>query len=309
MTIGRTLVVLTLLAVPLSLFARVQLTYEQLRTYEGVYDYENGLKVTIAASPKDLLLYAIISGARYPLRPHAEDIFLNNQDKQVEFVRDASGEVVGYKQEGEPAGLVHKRLQASIDIPESAWYARVDAKNGRYEYHYSAPEKRDDGLPVGSVDGTGLSPELLTAMVEKVVDDTYPDVHSILIVKDGKLVFEEYFYGYNADTRISSAPPPRVSYRPWSGSPSTKGSSKAAKRRSFRTSRNTSLSPTLRKRNRISGSSTSSRNNRGWIAMTGTGTPRATRTRWVKPTTGFDSFWICPWSTSPARVGAIAPAA
>jgi hypothetical protein len=31
-------------------------------------------------------------------------------------------------------------------------------------------------------------------MVEKIVGGTYSYVHSILILKDNKLVFEEYFY-------------------------------------------------------------------------------------------------------------------
>jgi hypothetical protein len=32
--------------------------------------------------------------------------------------------------------------------------------------------------------------------VKRIGDNTYPNVHSLLIVKDGKLVFEEYFGGY-----------------------------------------------------------------------------------------------------------------
>ncbi len=199
MRIEKCLVMLTiLLALPLP--AQVQLTYQQLRQYEGIYDYENNLKLTIAASPKDFLLYAIIAGAKYPLRPQGRDIFLNNQDKQVIFVRNERGEVIGYKQEGGPSEFVHKRLETTIAIPENAWYARADAKSGRYEYHYSLPENRDDGLLVGSITATELSPKLLTAMVAKVVDETYADVHSILIVKDGKLVFEEYFYEYDVNT-------------------------------------------------------------------------------------------------------------
>ena len=41
---------------------------------------------------------------------------------------------------------------------------------------------------------------LLAEMVRKIVDRTYPLVHSVLIIKDGKLLFEEYFYEYTKDT-------------------------------------------------------------------------------------------------------------
>jgi len=34
----------------------------------------------------------------------------------------------------------------------------------------------------------------------KIIDGTYPNVHSVLIIKDDKLVLEEYFYEYNKDS-------------------------------------------------------------------------------------------------------------
>jgi CubicO group peptidase (beta-lactamase class C family) len=34
--------------------------------------------------------------------------------------------------------------------------------------------------------------------VRAILDGTYKDVHSVLLYQDGKLVLEEYFYGYNA---------------------------------------------------------------------------------------------------------------
>ncbi len=34
-------------------------------------------------------------------------------------------------------------------------------------------------------------------MITKIVDGTYPDIHSVVIIKDGKLVLEEYFYEYD----------------------------------------------------------------------------------------------------------------
>src|SRR4029077_3367880 len=52
----------------------------------------------------------------------------------------------------------------------------------------------------GNVDKSGLDTALLAEMVRKIVDGTYPLVHSVLIIKDGKLVFEEYFYEYTKDS-------------------------------------------------------------------------------------------------------------
>lgn len=45
----------------------------------------------------------------------------------------------------------------------------------------------------------GIDEQLLTDAVERIHAGTYQNVHSILIVKDGMLVFEEYFSGYTWD--------------------------------------------------------------------------------------------------------------
>ena len=45
----------------------------------------------------------------------------------------------------------------------------------------------------------GIDDQLLNAAVERIQNGSYQNVHSILIVKDGKLVFEEYFSGYAWD--------------------------------------------------------------------------------------------------------------
>lgn len=37
----------------------------------------------------------------------------------------------------------------------------------------------------------------LAALVSRIRDNTFPRVRSVLVVKDGKLVFEEYFAGYH----------------------------------------------------------------------------------------------------------------
>ena len=45
----------------------------------------------------------------------------------------------------------------------------------------------------------GIDEFLLNKMVERIKDNTFKNVHSTLIVKNGKLVYEKYFNGYNKD--------------------------------------------------------------------------------------------------------------
>jgi CubicO group peptidase (beta-lactamase class C family) len=61
---------------------------------------------------------------------------------------------------------------------------------------YLIPEETNDGWKTASLDAVGINERKIGEAVDRVRDDTYQNIHSILIVKDGELVFEEYFGGY-----------------------------------------------------------------------------------------------------------------
>jgi CubicO group peptidase (beta-lactamase class C family) len=61
---------------------------------------------------------------------------------------------------------------------------------------YRTPEQTDDGWRTASLDEVGINEKRLGEAINRIHDNTYQNIHSILIVKDGKLVFEEYFSGY-----------------------------------------------------------------------------------------------------------------
>jgi hypothetical protein len=57
-----------------SVFAQSDyVSYENLKDYQGLYQYSNNTTLKIAASPKDTILYAIINQSRYRLKPFAKD--------------------------------------------------------------------------------------------------------------------------------------------------------------------------------------------------------------------------------------------
>lgn len=179
--------------------ASAQSTYEvnlqELKTFEGTYAYGENSTLQIAASPADTVLYALIGVAKYKLRPFAKDIFLNNGNQQVQFVRHGN-KIAGYKvKDGQPDKL-YKLLSPHVTFSANMWYPRPPGS----KYKYATPEKKDDGLSTGPLTGSGLDIGLINKMIERITDGTYPNVHSILIVKDGKLVLEEYFYEYDANT-------------------------------------------------------------------------------------------------------------
>lgn len=167
-------------------------SFLDLKAYEGLYEYLNNTTLKIAASPVENKLIAIINESRYPLTAIGKDVFLNPQKDSVVFLRNSHQKVMGYKAGGQTFKLLHQK----ISFPKQMWYPRLPVSKN-YNYVYEKPRPEMDCLSTGNVEGTGLDIKLLGEMVEKIVGRKYPDVHSVLIVKDGKLVFEEYFYEHH----------------------------------------------------------------------------------------------------------------
>jgi CubicO group peptidase (beta-lactamase class C family) len=61
------------------------------------------------------------------------------------------------------------------------------------------PPQTDDGWQTADPASVGLDASELNRAAARIRDGTYQGVHSLLVVKDGKLVFEEYFGGYTWD--------------------------------------------------------------------------------------------------------------
>jgi CubicO group peptidase (beta-lactamase class C family) len=173
-----------------------KITYAGLKEYEGKYEYLGNSTLEIAASPRDLKLYAIIDEARYPLTPAAKDLFLNPGKQEVSFLRNASDAITGYTVKDGQAPRLFKLLSKQVSFPESMWYPRKNAT----AYKCAKPSDLRDGLPTATLEGTGLDAAALTQMVNKITDESHSNVHSVLIIKNGKLVFEEYFYEYDINT-------------------------------------------------------------------------------------------------------------
>jgi len=64
------------------------------------------------------------------------------------------------------------------------------------QVHYQQPLGLNDGLAVGTLEEVGLDSSKIMAAESRIRAGKHGEVHSILLHKNGKLVFEEYFYGH-----------------------------------------------------------------------------------------------------------------
>lgn len=66
------------------------------------------------------------------------------------------------------------------------------------KYEYKMPVPPDGIVEVASLEDVGLDTSLV-ALMDEMTTDKYLHLHSIIITKNRKLVFEEYFHGYHRD--------------------------------------------------------------------------------------------------------------
>jgi CubicO group peptidase (beta-lactamase class C family) len=84
----------------------------------------------------------------------------------------------------------------------SAFYPRG---NPPERYRYSPPVQLDDGWPVSTLESEGIDRAAIERFVQKLIDMpmdgiSSSQIHSVVIARNGKLVLEEYFHGYDRDT-------------------------------------------------------------------------------------------------------------
>jgi CubicO group peptidase (beta-lactamase class C family) len=69
-------------------------------------------------------------------------------------------------------------------------------KNKNDIYRYYPPENIGDGIEISTLSEEGLDERKFIEMMEEVIAEHSSRIHSILVLKNDKLVFEEYFEGY-----------------------------------------------------------------------------------------------------------------
>jgi CubicO group peptidase (beta-lactamase class C family) len=67
------------------------------------------------------------------------------------------------------------------------------------DYQYSVPDKIDDGWETASLIEANVNSAKIVNLIKNILAGEFPNTHSVLLVKNRKLILEEYFYGYDRD--------------------------------------------------------------------------------------------------------------
>ena len=84
----------------------------------------------------------------------------------------------------------------SFLIPQA--FCQISSKP---EYEYEVPMQLSGGWETASLGDVNIDSESIVEMVQNILNSTIEDVHSVVMVKSGKLVLEEYFSAYNRETK------------------------------------------------------------------------------------------------------------
>ncbi|MEJ2164494.1 MAG: serine hydrolase [Desulfobacterales bacterium] len=71
----------------------------------------------------------------------------------------------------------------------------------QYGYEYRIPEQLDDGWQTSSLVAEGVDSGQINEMIGKILEGDIDNIHGIVVIKNGKLVLEEYFDGFDRETK------------------------------------------------------------------------------------------------------------
>ena len=161
--------------------------------YIGEYTRSDGTPFYIVE--RDSGLVAVVTGNVFVLKPAGTDRFdldLIDVLEPVFFERDAESQVIAVS---DSQGSYPRKTD---EVP--AKITSLFGDRNLPAYSYTPPSGAEPGLPVGDASKNGLPPTMIKDLVNDIYGDPdYRHVHALLVQKNGELVLEEYFAGFDEE--------------------------------------------------------------------------------------------------------------
>ena len=69
-------------------------------------------------------------------------------------------------------------------------------------YHYTVPLQTNDGWETASLEDENVNPVFIWKLMDRFQTRSYRNIHSVLLIKNDKLVLEEYFLGHDSNGKF-----------------------------------------------------------------------------------------------------------
>ncbi len=77
----------------------------------------------------------------------------------------------------------------------------VDQNQGDCEYTYRIPIDAGDGWKTSTLDAENVDPGKIRELMRLILNDDMKNIHSLLVIKNGRLILEEYFSGFHRNRK------------------------------------------------------------------------------------------------------------
>jgi len=110
-----------------------------------------------------------------------------------EFTAELKGEDTLLVNYHDPSGNIipFTLIKSNSEEGNQIMHQLITSKN--LEYNYSVPPKEVDGWKTSNLESVDIDTTLIFDMIDEIKLGKYKDIHSLLIIKDGKIVLDEYF--------------------------------------------------------------------------------------------------------------------
>jgi len=89
--------------------------------------------------------------------------------------------------------------RAGRNIENRLLFPRVPDENKKFDYSCKRPEQTGDGLNTESIYNFSVDSSSVSNLMKEIIKQKYGRIKSLLILKNNKLIVEEYFYDYTRD--------------------------------------------------------------------------------------------------------------
>src|SRR5580698_2486553 len=114
----RCLLIVFLSAINFSALSQLsnKISHQEVKQFEGTYEFRDNTTLQIAVSPKDTMLYALIGKSKYKLTPYKKNIFLTASKQEVYFKENESG-ATGFTINDDTPDKFYKRITKTVSYP------------------------------------------------------------------------------------------------------------------------------------------------------------------------------------------------
>jgi CubicO group peptidase (beta-lactamase class C family) len=124
-----------------------------------------------------------------------------NGNKYAGVVDEDMRTIIGYVYSNDPNNSVPEDkldfIRADSIHATRLFMPRIPDLNGSIKYVYHQPEQNEDGWQSAPIFQFTTDSAAVYDLMSRLIRQDYGHLESLIIIKDGRLILEEYFYGYD----------------------------------------------------------------------------------------------------------------